>query len=167
MERRAERFRLCGHFISWPRSAIARRRTVESAESCTSREQRCFPTTTTSAFSISCQRAGWWSQLTWYRELALGRSPVLIENPLKVGRFARLSVLRPKCMTAFYFDLDAHLGCRRNSSTHAYHSTSVRSGEPRNIRALDWCPGPVVSGPQCSLFIFYEQPQRIPRIQDI
>ena len=43
--------------------------------------------------------AGWFgSRLTLYRELALGRAPILIETALKVNRFAHLSVLCPKQM---------------------------------------------------------------------
>ena len=43
---------------------------------------------------------------------------------------------------------------------------SVRSGEIRDIRALCWCPGVIVSL-YFSLSIFYKQPKRIRLIWDV
>ena len=44
---------------------------------------------------------------------------------------------------------------------------SVRIGELRDIRALCWCPGVIVSQLSFSLNIFYEQPQRIRPVWDV
>ena len=44
---------------------------------------------------------------------------------------------------------------------------SVRIGEIRDIRALCWCPGVIVSHLDVSLHIFYKQPQRIGPIWDV
>jgi hypothetical protein len=64
-------------------------------------------------------------------------------------------------MTGPHLDLGADPGCRGNTSTHAQPSGNVRSGETRNIQALGWRPGSVVSRLQFKLDISEEQPERI------
>jgi len=73
-----------------------------------------------------------------------GGAPIIIEKRLEVDEYARLSVLRPKQMTAPHLDLGANLGCRRNVSTHEHPSLSVCSEEQRAVRALGGCPGLIV-----------------------
>ena len=50
---------------------------------------------------------------------------------------------------------------------HAHQPMSVRIGEVRDIQALCWCPGVIVSHLYFSLHIFYKQPQRIRPIWDV
>ena len=71
-------------------------------------------------------------------------APIIIEKRLEVDGFARLSVLRPKQMTAPHLDLGANLGYRRNVSTHEHSSVSVCSEKERVVRALGGCPGLIV-----------------------
>ena len=44
---------------------------------------------------------------------------------------------------------------------------SIRSVELRDIQALCWCPGVIVSHLYFSLHVFYKQPQRIHPIWDV
>ena len=80
---------------------------------------------------------------------------------MKVDLFCGLFLLRPRCMTVLHLELHAHLGCRRNTSADAHASASVDCEERKDIRALGWCPGPVVFRLQLYLLIFYKQPQLI------
>ena len=50
---------------------------------------------------------------------------------------------------------------------HAHRPMSVRIGEIRDIQALCWCPGVIVSHLYFSLSIFHKQPQRIRPIWDV
>jgi len=63
-------------------------------------------------------------------------------------------------MTLPHLDLRVDLGGWKNTSAYRRLSANVRSGESRDIRALDWCPGPVVFRLYFFLLIFYKQPQR-------
>ena len=67
-------------------------------------------------------------------------------------------------MTVLHVDLHAHLGCRRNTSTDVHALESVGCEKTKDIRALGWCPGPVVFRLQLYLLIFYKQPQLIDQI---
>jgi len=69
----------------------------------------------------------------------------MIEELLKVDHFAIMPLLRPKSDIVVYVDLRADLRCRRNISTYAQSSVSVRGEEIQDIRALGWCPGPLRS----------------------
>ena len=64
-----------------------------------------------------------------------------MEKALYVNGFVRLSALER--IAGDSLDLHAHLGCRRNISTHTKPSICVYSEETRDIRALGWCPGPI------------------------
>ncbi len=70
-------------------------------------------------------------------------------------------------MTALHSDLSANLGCRRNISIHAHPPMSVHIEEIRDIRALCWCPGAIVSLLYFSLHIVHKQLQRIRPIWDV
>ncbi len=72
-------------------------------------------------------------------------------------------------MTASHSDLGADLGCRKNVSIHAHPpiSVRVRIGEMRDIRALRWCPGVIVSHLYFYLHIFYKQSQHIRPIWNV
>ena len=118
-------------------------------------------------FSIRYDRAGWGSRLTRYGELVLFGSPIIIEKDLKVDLFCNLFLLCPRCTTVLHLDLHAHLGCRGNTSTDAHASASVSCKESKDIRALGWCPGPVVFRFQLCLLIFYKEPQRIHQLWDV
>ena len=50
---------------------------------------------------------------------------------------------------------------------HAHRSMSVRIGKSRDIQALYWCPGVIVSHLYFPLNIFYKQPQSIRPIWDV
>ena len=47
-------------------------------------------------------------------------------------------------MTALDKNLHANLGRWKNTSIYAQASVRVHNEEEKDIRALDWCPGPVV-----------------------
>ena len=61
-----------------------------------------------------------------------------------VDLFDILVLLRPRHMTALDLNLYTHMGCWGNISTYEWASVSVRSDETEDIRALGWCPDPVV-----------------------
>ena len=60
--------------------------------------------------------------------------------------------------------VDLHARCRRNTSASAHVSVGVHYEETKAIRALGWCPGPVVFRLQLYLLIFYKQPELIDQI---
>ena len=70
-------------------------------------------------------------------------------------------------MAALHSDLNADLGCRRNTSIYAHLTVSGRIGRIRDILALYWGPDVVVFHLHFALRIFYKQPQRIPPIWNI
>ena len=70
--------------------------------------------------------------------------PILIEGLLDVDLFDILVLLCPWQMAALDLNLYAHNRCRRNISICAQASVSGCGESTEDIRALDWCPGPVV-----------------------
>jgi len=70
-------------------------------------------------------------------------------------------------MATLHLNLYAHLGCLRNIPKYARASVSVRCKETEDIRALDWCPRPVVFPLQFYRFISYSQHQLILQIWNI
>jgi len=82
--------------------------------------------------------------LTRYCKLVAVRGPIVIEKLLDVDQYASLFLLRPWEVAALHLNLHTHLGCRRNIAIYAQGSASVHSEESKDIRALRWCPGPVV-----------------------
>jgi len=101
------------------RWAVGKRQTVGLAEKCNSKEQRYFPTITTSALLHQCwaDSLGWWP--TRDRELVLFGGPIRIERLPNVDLFDILVLLRPREMTAFDSNLYANMRCRRNISIYA------------------------------------------------
>ena len=93
--------------------------------------------------------------------------PILIKRLLNVDFFDILVLLRPRQMTALDLNLYTHMGCRRNISIYGKASVAVGSEETENIRALDWCPGPVVFPLYLYRLISYKQHQFILQIWDI
>jgi len=126
---------------------VARRQTVAFAENRNFIEQRYFPASMASEPLCQIQADSWKLRLTGYRGLVRFGGLILIEKFLEVNQLASLFLLRPRSMTPLHLDLHAHLGSRRNTSTCALDSDSVRGEEIRDIRALGWCPGPVVFPP--------------------
>ena len=70
--------------------------------------------------------------------------PILIKWLSGVDLFDILVLLRPRQISTLDLGLYTHMGCRRNVSTYAQASVSVRSEETDDIQALDWRPAPVV-----------------------
>ena len=63
---------------------------------------------------------------------------------LNVDLFHILDFLHQMKVTALDLNLYTHIRRRRNISIYAQASVSVNSEEAEVIRALDWCPNPVV-----------------------
>jgi len=70
--------------------------------------------------------------------------PVLIKKLVEANLLDIPVLLREQQMTTVHLNLYAHPGCRRNISIYAHASVSARCKETEDIRALDWCPRPVV-----------------------
>ena len=70
--------------------------------------------------------------------------PILIERLLNVDLFDILAFLCPRQMTTLDLNLYVHNRCRRNISIYVQASVSECGEETEDIRALNWCPGPVV-----------------------
>ena len=103
MERRAE-----SPPINWLGWAVENRQTVMCAENRNIECPSSFPMETASSSRSEMSRLlGSW--LTGYRDIMLGRAPIIIET-LKVDGVIVLSVLRPKGITSPHLDLRAHLG---------------------------------------------------------
>ena len=83
------------------------------------------------------------SPLTLYGEFMIIRAPIVIEKALYVNDFVRLSARRLKQIAAHSLYLHAHLGCRRNISTHTGYSLCVYGEKTRDTQALGWCPDAV------------------------
>ena len=66
-------------------------------------------------------QTSWQPRLTRYNKFTLVRGPIIIEELLKVDRFAHLSDLFPNEKTAADLDLGADVGYRRNLPTHVHH----------------------------------------------
>ena len=67
-----------------------------------------------------------------------------MEERLEADFLETLVLPRPRQMAALHQNFYAYLGCWRNISIYECDSVSARSEKKGNIRALDWCPGPVV-----------------------
>ena len=94
--------------INWLEWAVAKRRTVVYAQNRNIEYPSSFPMEPASASRSEMSRLlGSW--LTGYRDIMLGRAPIIIET-LKVDGVIVLSVLRPKGITSPHLDLRAHLG---------------------------------------------------------
>ena len=96
--------------------------------------------------------------------MVLFGGPIIIEKDLKVDLFCSVSLKSPQYTTLLHLDLHVHLGCWRNASTNAHASESVGCEERKAIRALGWCPGPVVFRLKLYPLICYKQPQLIDQI---
>jgi hypothetical protein len=118
-------------------------------------------------FSISYEWTISRPRLTRYCKLVLVCVPITIEECFNIDLIASLVPLCPRVIGFSHSGVHAHLGCRRNRSTHAQHSVSVRRGEPKDIQALGWCPGSVVFFLQLFLRIVHKQTQRIFPIRDL
>ena len=102
MERRAE-----SPPINWLGWAVAERRTVVYAKNRNIKYPSSFPMETASASRSEMSKLlGSW--LTGYRDIMLGRGPIIIET-LKVDGVIVLSVLRPQGITRPHLDLRAYL----------------------------------------------------------
>ena len=86
---------------------------------------------------------------------------------LNVDLFHILDFLGPMKVTALDLNFDAQIRCRRNISIDAQGSLSVTSEETEGIRALDWCPGPVIFSLHLYLLTPYKRYQLILQIWDI
>ena len=106
------------------------------------------------------------SQLTLYGEFTIFGAPIVIEKALYVNVFVRLSARCLERIDADSLDLDAHLGCRRNTSTHTGPSVCMHNETTRDIRALGWCPD-AVTIPQFYFLVSVKQFQPIPHICSI
>ena len=84
------------NIISWIRWEAAKGQTVGHAEKCNSREQRCFPTTKTSALFGQIRTDYWGSRQTRYREPVRFGGPIIIEKLLNINLFGSLDLLRPR-----------------------------------------------------------------------
>ena len=47
-------------------------------------------------------------------------------------------------MTGLYLNFRVQLGCSAQLSINSELPVTARGGKIKDIRALDWCPGPVV-----------------------
>ena len=103
------------------------------------------------------------SQLTLYGEFTIFGAPIVIEKVLYVNDFVRLSARCLKRIAADSLDLHAHLGYRRNTSTHTGPSVCVYNETARDIRELGWCPD-AVTIPQFYFLVSVKQLQPISRI---
>jgi hypothetical protein len=100
-------------------------------------------------------------RLTRYCKLVLVGVPITIEEWFNVDLIASLFPLCPRCIGFPHSGVHAYLGCRRNKSTRAQHSMSVRRGESKDRQALGWRPGSVIFFLQFFLYIVHKQAQRI------
>ena len=86
---------------------------------------------------------------------------------LNVDLLHILDFLGPMKVTALDLDFDAQIRRRRNISIYAQASLSVSNEGTGDVRALDWCPGPVVFPLQLYLLTLDKQHQLILQIWDI
>ena len=70
--------------------------------------------------------------------------PILIKRHSNVDLFGILVLLGPRQMSALELNRYTQMGCWRYISTYVQASLSVRSEVTGDVRALDWCPGPIV-----------------------
>ena len=93
--------------------------------------------------SVRHERTNQSLQLTFYSKFLIYGAPIVIEKALYVNDFVRLSARRLKQIAAHSLYLHAHLGCRRNISTHTGYSLCVYDEKTRDTQALGWCPDAV------------------------